>query len=210
MSLKLKTGPADEPFTLAEVKSHLRLEDTADDALLVGLIVAARELAESFTHRALITQTWTLFLDRFPAGARDPWWDGVVEAATTELVDAARPIVIPKPPLQTITFVKAHKQDGTAETVAAADYWVDTASEPGRVTLKTGKTWPTSAPRTQNAVEVEFVAGYGSDRLSVPEPIKQGMLMLIGRLYENRGDEATASLSPAVRALWRSYVVRSL
>ena len=62
----LVTAPAAEPLTLAEAKLHLRVDDTADDALIGALITAARQHAEHDTRRALVTQTWKLALDASP------------------------------------------------------------------------------------------------------------------------------------------------
>lgn len=47
------TPAATEPVTLEEVKAHLRIEHSADDALLSALITAGRETVERFTGRAL-------------------------------------------------------------------------------------------------------------------------------------------------------------
>ena len=67
----LRTGePAAEPVTVAEVKSHLRLQHASEDDLIAGLIRAAREEVERATGMALIDQTWRLVLDRWPRGGR--------------------------------------------------------------------------------------------------------------------------------------------
>ena len=60
-------APYAEPVHLDDAKLHLRVEVTDDDALIRTLIVAARNHAEIFTGRALVTQTWDLKLDAFPA-----------------------------------------------------------------------------------------------------------------------------------------------
>ena len=74
--LTLVTAPASEPVSLAEAKAHLRIEAADDDSLIGALITAARQSAEAHMRRALMSQTWRLSLDRFPA-APQPWWDGV-------------------------------------------------------------------------------------------------------------------------------------
>src|SRR3974377_971688 len=67
MRLDLITPPAVEPVTLAEAKQHARVEYPDDDALITGMIVAARRMAETRLRSALITQTWNLYLDSFPS-----------------------------------------------------------------------------------------------------------------------------------------------
>src|SRR3990167_2941814 len=55
-----------------------------DDTLLGYLITAAREYVEDFTGRALISQTWNAYLDKFPL----------------EFIE------LPKPELRSVSFVK--------------------------------------------------------------------------------------------------------
>jgi uncharacterized phiE125 gp8 family phage protein len=79
MAAILIEEPAIEPLTLAEAKSFLRVEHSADDDLIGALIKAARSEVESATRRALITQGWRIALDcwrrLFPA--RSPPWKRV-------------------------------------------------------------------------------------------------------------------------------------
>lgn len=162
------SGPAKEPLTLQDVKDHLRLDGNDEAMWLRGAIVAARRQAEEYTGRALITQTLDLTLQGFPAGN----------------------LVLPRPPLASVTSIAYTKRDGTTATVSSADYLVDTKREPGRVVLKDGKSWPSDTLREVNGVVVRYVAGYGADPEDVPEEIRLWMLVTIGTMYENR--EATA------------------
>ena len=207
--LTLVTPPAAEPVTLAEAKAHLRVDIANDDSLITDLIASARQAAESHTRRALVTQTWRLSLDRFP-GKPLPWWDGVREGA--EIPEPANAVELPRPPLQSVTAVTAYDDTDAATVMPAADYFVDTDREPGRIVLRSGKTWP-SVTRVANGVEVVFVAGYGAAS-AVPQAIRQGILMLVGHTYENREavvtDGAAAELPLGVAALWRPYRVLGL
>jgi uncharacterized phiE125 gp8 family phage protein len=60
MALKLITPPAILPVTMAEAKIHERIdiEDAANNASILSLLIAATQLAENYTRRAFITQTW--------------------------------------------------------------------------------------------------------------------------------------------------------
>lgn len=184
--LVITTAAAVLPVSLPEVKGHLGIPDSNEtqDANLMGVIRAATSALERYTRRAFVNTTFTLFLDRFP-GRKLPWWDGVRQMADTELTDLTEPIIVPRPPLSSITFIKAHIQDGTTTTVTATDYIVDTAREPGRVALKSSKSWPTGALRTINGVEVEFIAGYGPVGSDVPQDIRQAILVWIGDVHAN-------------------------
>ena len=173
MALTLVTAPAVEPLTLAEAKGHLRVTTTDEDALITALIVAAREYAETFTRRALITQTWDLTLDSFPSE-----------------------IVMPMPALQSVTSITYIDVDGASQTLPTTEYTVDIKSAPGRIVEAYGKAWPTTRP-VINAVTVRFVAGYGL-AVSVPKSIVQGMLMHIGHMFANRESVNIGNISSEV------------
>src|SRR5262245_55104347 len=66
MAAILIDAPVSEPLSLTEAKNYLRVEHSADDALIASLIAAARTQVEARTRRALITQTWRIVLDRWP------------------------------------------------------------------------------------------------------------------------------------------------
>lgn len=203
--LTLVTAPASEPVSLAEAKAHLRIDAADDDSLITALITAAREAAEAHTRRALVTQSWRLSLDGFPAAAQ-PWWDGVRRTANVAADGSV--IELPRPPLVSVTSVTVYDDDDSATIAAASSYYVDSDREPGRVVLRSGGTWPVVG-RVAGGVEVLFVAGYGAAS-AVPQAIRQGMLMLIGHLYEHREAEAGGSLPSGVTALWRPYRVLGL
>ena len=164
MALTIVTPPAVEPVTLAEAKLHLRVDLDDDDAYITGLIIAARDYAETVTNRALVTQTWDLVLDGFPSENH---------------------IDVPMPRLQSVTHVKYYDTAGTDYTFAAASYIVDTDTEPGRVVLSYGESWPSTTLQPANGVKVRFVAGYGL-AVAVPEEIKVAIKLILANMYENR------------------------
>ncbi len=163
-ALKLVTAPTTEPLTMTEAKTHLRVDYTDDDGLIANLITVTRGAVETVTRRALITQTWDWTLDAFPAG---------------------RDLIVPLPPLQSVTSITYVDIDGNSSTVSASDYYVDTVSEPGRIRLKSGTSWPSVTLREANGVTVRFVAGYGGIN-AVPARIRHAMLLMMGHLFENR------------------------
>lgn len=161
--LKLITGPATEPVTVSELKTHLRIDSTTEDTYLGTLIQTAREDCEQFQNRAYITQTWELTLDGW----------------------AKFPIKLPRPELISITSVKYYDTADTETTYSTDNYFVDTSSEVGRIGLNYNITLPSTTLRPQNAVIIQYIAGFGA-AADVPQRIKHAILMLCGHYYENR------------------------
>jgi hypothetical protein len=64
--LERLAGPHVEAVTLAEAKSHLRLDSSDEDLLVESLIVAAREYIEEQTRLSLVATRWLYRLDGFP------------------------------------------------------------------------------------------------------------------------------------------------
>lgn len=210
VSSVLTTAPSTEPVTETEAKARLRLETTADDALITALIVVARQKAEEYLRRALITQSWTLWLDWWPHDKQDnrEWWDGVREGSITN--DLAPVVCLPQSPVVSITHIKTYAADNSATTMSSDGYRLDAASSPARVCLNQGTTWPLPG-RTRQGVEIEYVCGYGAAS-AVPRPIREGILMLITHLYENREaisefGVSSAQLPFTIEAMWSPYRV---
>lgn len=168
MAVKLVTPATDEVVTLEEAKAHLRVDTDDDDDLIEALISAAIAYVEKTNSIALTSQEWDLFLDAFPDGEE---------------------IEIPLPPLIEVDGVFYQDNAGSEQEWSADNYVVDNAASPGRLKLLNGG-WP-SARDAANAIRIRFRAGYvevGSspEAPAVPAPIKQGILLLIGTMYENR------------------------
>lgn len=172
-ALRIVTAPAAEPLTLAQAKEHLRFTSTDEDALILGLIIAARVRAETITRRALVTQTWEYSLDEFPR------CEGVIE--------------MPRPILQSVTSITYIDEAGDSQTLSSSLYQADLKSEPGRIVPAYGQAWPATRDGYLNPVTIRFVAGYGL-AAAVPQPIKQAMLLMIGHWFYNREDTVIGTI----------------
>jgi len=195
----LVTAPTEEPVTLDELKTHLRIDTNSEDTYLTSLIKGVRETIELKCGLALITQTWKIFFDNFK-NYNDNWWDGIKELPVGYF--SQKIIEIPKAPLQSVTHVKIYDNSNIATTFSTDNYTVFTyegvSPSNGRIMLKEGVTWP-YVERTVDGVEIEFVAGYGSAG-DVPQIIKQYVLEEAAYRFEHRGDCDPATLnSPITR-----------
>jgi uncharacterized phiE125 gp8 family phage protein len=189
-------APAVTPVSLSETKLACRIDASVDDALVTAYLNSAIEQLEGTAKgdkgilgRALVTQTWQMHLDDFPAG------------------DC---FTLPKPPVQSVSSIQYYASDGTLTTLSTDGYQVDTVAEPARVMLKLGQTWPTVELQRLNAVVVTFVAGYGNAS-AVPESLKAAIHLLVQKGYDaSRGGDELASrvLDNAVSALVHPYVMR--
>lgn len=141
-----------EPLTLAQVKAWTKVEVADDDAIFTDIIIpGAREDAEDRMNRTLLTTTWKLVLDGFPGSA--------------ECIRLHYPII------QSIDHVKYYDEVGVLQTWSDTNYLLDSVSEPGRLCLAPGISWPTIQARA-SAVEVQYKAGW-TQAADVPAKIKQ-------------------------------------
>lgn len=198
LALKQTVAPLAEPLLVADdvVKQHLRMIDTSEDALITLILGKCREACELITRRALITQTWLMVLDKFPAPGLETAsanWYGPSWGTGPGPLTVVRPdgqtlyeIYVPLPPLQSVTSIYYwDSTTGLRTLLDPSTYIVDNVSEPARIVPAPNTSWPATLNRI-NAVEVTFVAGYGDSGASVPSGIKDWLLMMAGTLYENR------------------------
>lgn len=164
MSTVLITKPTKEPVTLDAVKEHLSIIGNDFDGYLSSMIFVARRQVESYLNRALVTQTWDYYLDGFSNVMR-----------------------LPKGQLQSVTTVKYIDTDGAVQTLAGSpiEYSVDTYSDPGKVELAYGQSWP-GVRGISNSVVIRFIAGYGDSGEDVPEEIQHAIKILIATYEQNR------------------------
>lgn len=196
--LRIAVAPTVEPILVADVKTQARIDHDDEDTLITSyLIPQSREIAEAYTGRAFVAQTWDMWLDLFPPC-----------------------IFLPMPPTISVTWIKYTDTAGDEQTLDAADYTVDTSSEPARIVPVYAGSWPT-VRAVPNAVTVRFVAGYDSgnspqDATAVPVSIKHAIMMEAATLYENRENfvlpergmaSAIQTLPTAARSLLARYRV---
>lgn len=162
MTATLIVPPALEPVTLAEAKSWLRVDHADEDDLIASQIVAARITVEQMTRMSLITQTWRITLDRWPASG-------------TIAINAA--------PFQGLASFVAYDANRVATPVPASSYTLDSAPFAARIQL----TAPLPPPGLAlGGIELQVVSGFGATAASVPAALRQAIKVLVATSYEKR------------------------
>lgn len=156
----LLAGPAEEPVSLVEAKAFLKVDDTAEDALITTLIGAARLHIEGVTGRALLAQSWRVVLDAWPE---------------------SRVVKLPVSPFIAVTEINAVDEAGALHAIPLAQF----LGEPDRLLL------PRSVAgmpllRERQGIEIDYVAGFGTEPGDVPADIRQALLVLVGYWFEHR------------------------
>lgn len=172
MQFTVFTPPSGEVVTLDEAKAQCRVVDTAEDGLIAGYILAARQYCESICGSAFMTQTLDAVFDGFG------------------------PLTLPRYPVQSITSVTYLDTNSVSQTLDAENYFLTSSLRPMHLITAYGQSWPDTY-RQPGAVTVRFVAGYGSKPSDTPEPIRQAILMLVGHWFENRESVTSGALSEA-------------
>lgn len=130
--LDIITAPASLPVTLAEAKSHARVDFDDDDALLSTLLGSAVEHVETILGQQLAPATYELRLAGFPAGN----------------------ITLPRPPVSSVESITYRDRDGMVQTFE--DWLVYLSKDTPFIAPRT--CWP-STQEHPDAVVVRFITG---------------------------------------------------
>ncbi len=156
----LLAGPAEEPVSLAEAKGFLKVDDGAEDGLITTLIGAARLHIEGVTGRALLAQSWRVVLDQWPENGQ---------------------VKLPVTPFRSVTQITAYDEDGAEHQVPLAQF----LREPDRLVLP-GSVVGMPVLRERQGIEIDYVAGFGTEPGDVPVDIRQALLVLVAYWFEHR------------------------
>lgn len=200
------TPPTFEPISLEEVRSQLRYDDTTQDGLLAGYILAARQLAEASTHRVFATQTIDCTFDfQWPTvELKQPYAFGF-----GIYVECRPRLYLPVSPVSAVSSVKYVDGDGAVQTLDPSQYMAILDGPAPYIDPAFNATWPYVRWQPQ-AITVRVTAGYGSTPGDLPEPIRQAILMLVAHFDANReavGQDNLVELPYAAEALLSPYRV---
>lgn len=163
MGLKRTVAPLRMACELSDAKDQIALADDSLDNYVMRLIEAATASAERYTGRSLITQTWRLAIDAFPACE----------------------IRIPRPPLAAVSSIQYIDEAGALQTLSSSLYVATSSLEPASVEPVYGESWPSTRPERE-AVLVIYTAGYGNTPSSVPRDIQHAILLMVAQWFTYR------------------------
>lgn len=195
-------GPTLEPVSIAEAKSHSRVDASTDDADIAAYLITARESIERACSITMVSQTWDLLVDYTWPRVRDP------QGHCSEYR-----IEVPLAPLISIVSIMYVDTSGNTQVLASNQYRVlrtGLHNKRGLVVPAFGVSWP--AVRWQlEAIVVRFVTGYGTAPGDVPQPIRHAITLLAAHYLENREPVNVGSMvTPipmSVASLLADYVV---
>ena len=203
------TGESVDVVTTAQIKSNLRISssDSTHDTQIEICRDASISVAKEYLQKSLMQRTLKLSLDNIPfSDSVLPNTEGITTGPFLEY--RQRSVNLPFSPLVSVTHVKTFDDSDNATTMASSRYFVDTASDYGRVVLRTGETWDDML-RVANAIEITYVAGYGSVATSVPAGIRQGIIVLASHFFENPEmvikSQNISVIPTLVNSLWKPF-----
>jgi len=190
----LNTAPASAAVSVAELKLHLRIPvtDTSEDTPLAAIIEAATAIGEGYTRRDFVSRTWEVYLDGF--GDR---------------------FEIRRAPVSSIVSIEV-LINGVWVAQASSGYYLKKSPGFQEVVLRPGVVLAIGDLQEQNT-RITFISGYST----VPDGIKQGLMVHATHMYTERGDTdnfavfqsqslGAMRVPPEVKALYHPYIIFSV
>jgi uncharacterized phiE125 gp8 family phage protein len=177
--------PAAEPLTLSDARAYLGIGYDGEDALVEGLIKAARARIEEQSGVAMISRSLRVVIDQW---GRD--------------IRVERRLRLPVRPAVSLTSVKVTAASGEREDVT--DRFHLEAGRAAAVVWESGALPKPGAPA--GGIEIEYIAGFGEAPDDVAEGLKLAVLRLAAHAYHKRAEAMDGELPKDVAGLiapWR-------
>lgn len=171
------SAPVAELITLDQVKAKVRRLDNDDDAmfsLLCEGVIAHLDGAEGILGRALVAQGWRDVWSRFPAGGSLP---------------------LKLCPVLEVESVSYFDNGDQFRTLDAEKYRLHHEVSGSYLRMVAGLNWPATSDR-DDAVAINYIAGYGETASAVPAVIRLAALDLVDHWYQPFLDGATEMQMP--------------
>lgn len=194
-SLKRTAAPAVLPVSVRDAMDQARVDDTTNARRIYALMRAATGMAEGRLRKSLITQTWQQRIDNWPNFDGDYGYGDWRHNDMWEYVryNRYRELVLFRPPVQSVTSITYIDPAGVTQTLASDKYILDSDSEPARIAPQLGFVWP-AIKMLPFSIKITYKAGYGDTAASVPDTIKQWILLAVAAMYQFRELESEEAL----------------
>lgn len=166
MSYVVITPRTDYPLTLDGVKDFLQETENDNDALINLLIGSATDWVEQRTSRCLMTTDFEQRLQCWPRS-------NIVKIRWN--------------PVQTVASVKYVDANEVEQTINSTNYATWTRDHVLQISFNDDYQWPTTA-EVPDAFKIRYTSGY-NPAYTIPDPIKEAMLLRIRRAYDKRMDD---------------------
>lgn len=190
MGLRTITPATATPVSLGDARRHLGLTGQEHDRDVERLLIAAGNLLEKRTGRALLNTVYRLTLPGFPSSSCG--------------------IELPRPPLVSIDAFTYFDEDNAEQSLDASDYQRDDRDEvPTWLYPAVNETWPATISGRVDAVKIEYTAGYGETPEDLPPEAVQFCLLIARHWFDNPSAVTTGTITKEVE-LAADSLARSL
>lgn len=172
------SAPAAEPVSLADVKSHLRVDHTDHDAMIASLISAAVADLDGYAGtlgRCMVNQEWRQDFKE---------WDWRFR--------------LPFPNVSTATIAYQDENDA-AQTVAASQFEIVEAHRGAEIVFKDAFQEPSTYDDEVAPISVTFTTGYGT-AADVPQDIKIAIWLMVQMDYDQPEPQHATAIRHAIAA----------
>ncbi len=166
------------PITVDEVKQHVRVGHSDEDAMLQGLLESAFDTVGEMTGRVLAQETWEAGFDCVHGDLR-----------------------LPKSPIIAVTGIAYYDENDVNQAAVQSDFYLFLDQDYSILRPKTGKAWPVTS-RREDAIRVTFTAGYPA----LPSALRAAILMICAHWYRNREAVSTEGLGSPVTLAVESMI----
>lgn len=148
------------PVSLQDFKDQMRIEHADQDRLLVTKVQAAVAEIEKILTSAIIARDFVLNLANWP----------------TEATDETDKILIPNPPLQSVTSIQYRDSDDAVQTLDPVNYRVSNVRPQPYIELASGGVWP-EVYGSGDSIAVNYSAGWATSPGEVPFQLREAILL---------------------------------
>ena len=173
-TLETVTEPAEEPLSLSEVKTAIRVDGSDEDAFISRLISTSRRLVEQWTGRALVSTVYRATYQAFPSGTHY--------------------FELPRTPVTAVGSIVYTNTSAASTTLSADDYTVSLGDGMRRARIVPAYLdwWPQTRGHIDD-VAITFTAGYANAE-AVPSELRDLCWMLVDYCYQRPASKEEGSL----------------